>query len=181
MERWKRIKRHDGYWVSSFGNLYSEKTNRVWKGHLRLDRARPKAPRYYYVTFPPKATYPVATLVAEAFLGKRPSGMEVNHKDGNTKNNKATNLEWVTHSENQKHVYEVLGKPGGRRSKTNWAPKVEKLLAKGMTGTEIAKRLGISTTVVTRIKLKKYWGNSPTGYGLRNEGKCSVTNLALNS
>ena len=32
--------------------------------------------------------------------------LQVNHKDGNTLNNNADNLEWVTKSENMKHAYE---------------------------------------------------------------------------
>ena len=32
-------------------------------------------------------------------------GLEVNHKDGNSQNNSADNLEWCTHSENMFHAY----------------------------------------------------------------------------
>ena len=42
-------------------------------------------------------------LVAEAFLGPCPEGYEVNHKDRVKTNNRLTNLEYVTHSQNQKH------------------------------------------------------------------------------
>ena len=42
----------------------------------------------------------VATLVAEAFIGKKPQGTEIDHWDGNKLNNKADNLRYVTHKEN---------------------------------------------------------------------------------
>lgn len=44
-------------------------------------------------------------LVAEAFIGQRLPGMEVNHKNLNRLDNVVTNLEYVTHSENNLHSY----------------------------------------------------------------------------
>ena len=50
----------------------------------------------------------VHRLVALAFVPGWREGLEVNHKDGNKKNNSAENLEWVTHSENHRHSRDVL-------------------------------------------------------------------------
>lgn len=53
----------------------------------------------------------VHRLVYEAISGKEiPKGYEINHKDGNRSNNKITNLELVTRSENLKHSYCELGR-----------------------------------------------------------------------
>lgn len=63
-----------------------------------------------------KKTVHVHRIVAETFLEK-PEGMcEVNHKDGNKRNNRLENLEWVTQRENLDHAITVLnhypfGKP----------------------------------------------------------------------
>lgn len=51
----------------------------------------------------------VHRLVAEAFFGPPPEDQEVNHKNGNPSDNRIKNLEWVTHSENLHHAYDVLG------------------------------------------------------------------------
>lgn len=49
----------------------------------------------------------VHILVCEAFHGERPAGMEVNHKDGNKQNNRASNLEWETDSGNMRHAIDT--------------------------------------------------------------------------
>jgi len=51
-----------------------------------------------------KSSVTVHSLVAGAFLGPRPEGMVVNHRDGNKLNNKPSNLEWVTQKENDAHA-----------------------------------------------------------------------------
>ena len=46
----------------------------------------------------------VHRIVAEVFVPNPYGYSEVNHKDGNKKNNCATNLEWVTHKRNIEHA-----------------------------------------------------------------------------
>ena len=48
--------------------------------------------------------------VALVFCPGWKEGLQVNHKDGNKHNNRATNLEWVTASENTLHGRYVLGR-----------------------------------------------------------------------
>jgi hypothetical protein len=51
-------------------------------------------------------------LVMAAFQGAIPDGYEVNHKDGNKLNNRLSNLEYVTRSENSRHAISLgLRKP----------------------------------------------------------------------
>jgi excisionase family DNA binding protein len=46
----------------------------------------------------------VHLLVAAAFLGPCPPGLQCNHKDGDTANSRAANLEYVTPAENGRHA-----------------------------------------------------------------------------
>lgn len=47
-----------------------------------------------------RKTVTVHSLVAECWLGERPSGYEIDHKDKDKNNNHYLNLKYVTHSEN---------------------------------------------------------------------------------
>lgn len=49
----------------------------------------------------------IHALVAEAFIGPRPHGLMVNHKDGDKANNHLGNLEYVTRAENTRHAYQL--------------------------------------------------------------------------
>jgi len=53
--------------------------------------------------------YFVHRLVAEAFKPNPLKRPQVNHMDGDKSNNHASNLEWVTIAEQQKHKREILG------------------------------------------------------------------------
>lgn len=107
-EIWKDIKGYEGlYQISNLGRVKSLNYNKT--GEHRLKKVE-SGKRYFSVTLwkdkTPK-TFSIHRLVCESFneIPKRLGGMktkelQVNHKDGDTHNNKSENLEWCTASEN---------------------------------------------------------------------------------
>lgn len=101
-EQWTTIPGFPGYEISSAGRI------RSWLVH----RGKP-GPRFLAPSPDPKGylatrlsdgtrmrTVKVHALVARAFFGPRPEGLEVRHLDGDNQNNTIENLEYGTPAEN---------------------------------------------------------------------------------
>ena len=160
-ERWKWADGYEGeYMVSSHGRFMS------------VPRDSEKGPSCGYILrqFKCNSGYlkvgirgknvSVHREVAKAFVPNPGNKEEVNHKDGNRLNNKAENLEWVTHSENAIHAYQVLGVKHvyvPHHVKLNASEVIAIYGAEG-TASEIGRRFGVSDTMVRRIKTGKSWG-----------------------
>jgi hypothetical protein len=106
-EIWREVDGYEGlYQVSNFGRVKSL-PRATTSGKILKIQINPKN-KYCYVGLcrdNKKASKRVHILVANAFLGTNPNKLQVNHKDGNKANNKVSNLEYCTQSENMKHAY----------------------------------------------------------------------------
>ena len=92
----------------------------------------------------------VHQLVALAFIGPRPDGMDVCHTDGDMRNNRADNLRYDVRSENILDVYRV-GK-AWRKLTLDDMREIKGLLAAGYKGSDIAKLFSVSQSAVSAIK-----------------------------
>ena len=139
MEVWKDS--YAGYQVSNKGRVRSLKRDKVLtlrehhKGylhvHLRVDGEdiMPKVHR----------------LVAMAFLENPDNLPQVNHINGDKKDNRVENLEWCTNGQNQKHSYDVLGKKPFEKPVV-CVDSNEKY----SSSREAGRRLGIDSSCITK-------------------------------
>jgi hypothetical protein len=108
MENWKDIKDYEGiYQVSDLGNVKSLDRYINCNGtqkHLKGKLKKPSSASGYCLVHLHKngiiSHQLVHRLVAKAFIPNPEDKLEVNHIDHNRKNNKLSNLEWVTKEEN---------------------------------------------------------------------------------
>jgi len=95
------------YSVSSLGRIRRDGKAMcgTWPGRILKGQKRGKG-RYLNVTLLGNSIS-VASIVARAFIGRKPRKLQINHKDGDRLNNCKGNLEYVTASENIKHAYRI--------------------------------------------------------------------------
>lgn len=104
MERWKtEDSLHGLYLISSLGRLKSCKTGRILK--LSCNECG-----YVHVKISIRGLdkdVKIHRLVAKSFIHNPGSKEQVNHKDGDKKNNCVENLEWMSARENTHHALEI--------------------------------------------------------------------------
>ncbi len=120
MEIWKPVSEYENHYeVSSYGRIRSlnktvnsairHNTQVVRKG--KLLKLNPKR-GYLAVDLSvenKKRTMSVHRIVGRAFIPNPDKHPVINHMNGNKQDNRVTNLEWTTYSENSKHRFAVLG------------------------------------------------------------------------
>lgn len=155
-EDWKAVKGFEGHEVSNLGNvrrdgvLLVQAIKETGYRRVTLKTAQGKCQRY------------VHRLVAEAFIGDRPEGMEVNHIDGNKANNTPVNLEYVTHAENVRHAHETgLCKRGEQAGTSKYTEKqvrrAHELVASGWKYREAADEAGVHFSFVCDVCSGRAW------------------------
>lgn len=159
-EIWVLLKETNSHLISNVGNIKSIKTNKIIKKHLDKD-GYPRVGLYFNKKI--KSFY-VHRLIANNFLNNKDNKPQVNHIDGNKQNNKISNLEWVTSSENRIHAFKI----GLQKNKTgedhhnskltiNDIKEIRKLCELNVSQYKIAKIFNIRQPQVSKIKNKKHW------------------------
>lgn len=182
---WRTIKDSPCYSVSNFGEVKrTEKRDPRSKSNVDLLRCMTIC-GYSVVTLPINGKWKkirVHRLVATAFLGF--SSLLINHKDGNKKNNKLDNLEYVTAAENSAHASRLgLLAFGDRNTKSKLTKedvlKIRDMLSAGVLQKTIAKKYGVIQTTISAIKLKKNWAFVVLLMSFCRLGFCDTNGIAI--
>lgn len=157
-EEWRTIPEHEGYQVSSLGRVMGPRGLRKMRqqrgGYLSFNVWDGK----YMTLFPHR-------LAAAAFLGPKPDGFQVNHKNGDKSDNRVENLEYVTPSQNVRHAHR-LGLIDFRRGEQHQnsttteevVREVRRLYATTrLPVSEIARRTGLRYNHAWQIARNKLW------------------------
>ena len=172
-ESWLPIPSFEGYEVSDLGRVRSFRrhggTGRGLAQTPRIKKAHSGATGYLRVTLQKPdgkgcAAYSVHVLVAAAFLGPRPDGMEVAHADGNRSNASLDNLRYATPLENaddkRRHGTDTPGERNGRRKLTDHAVRqIRRLRTQGALQRELAAKFGVSISAIQFVLNGQHWSH----------------------
>jgi hypothetical protein len=156
-EVWRPIADYPGYEVSSWGRVSGKRVEILVAG---------KTEGYHHVSLSRDGevtTVRVAHLVARAFIGPPPfEGAHAAHNNGDTDNNRVSNLRWATALDNQadvdRHGNRVKGSAvHGARLTEGDIPNIRRRAAAGERYADIAADFGVSISTVSLIKLGKIW------------------------
>lgn len=101
-------------------------------------------------------------VVSEAFIGPIPAGMEVAHINGNSHDNRAANLQYVSHIENErmKVRHGTSGRGEGNaqaKLSVDDVTRIRSVPVRRGTAKELATRFGVSESTVSMIRAGKRW------------------------
>lgn len=169
-EEWRVIPGFPEYEASSLGRIRSvSRTINYSNGrvvHAKQRILRPTMSSGYYSVNLSRANKSTSTkvhiLVAAAFLGLNPGGLDVRHKNGCRTDNRAENLEYGTRSENVLDGYKITGKTMVcQKLSPQKAEEIRSKSQSGISQRNLAKEYGVSKSTVAAILHRKIYVNSP--------------------
>ena len=176
LARLRKIPSCPGYYVDEKGEVYNRRGKRLaqqvtGKGYCRV---------HLSINGEPKSKS-VHSLVAETFIGPRPVGHQIRHKNGIKTDNTIGNLAYGSASENEAdkaaHGTKAIGDKNGMRTRPDSRPRGSKhgktrldeasvlyirdQLSSGIRGTaaKLARQFDVSPQTISDIKSGRVWGH----------------------
>lgn len=157
------------YLVTIQGNVYNSETM-----HKLVPATMPNGYQKVLIYYKPgkRKQVSVHRLVAKAFIPNPDNLPQVNHIDGDKKNNNVDNLEWVTGSENIQHAFDTGLKHGAKGQYCSFAKTTddnvrricEELVKNELTPPQIAKKYNVYRKTVLLILYRKQWTHISKDY-----------------
>jgi hypothetical protein len=159
----KQIKGFKRYYINELGALFSCSNGKKYELKQSLRNGYPCVS--FWINGKVKTQY-VHRLVAQTFIPNPNNKRVVNHINGIKTDNKVLNLEWCTYSENMQHAFDtglnVSSKCKRNIGEYNAMSKIKSadvvlIINDTRSQSAIAKDYGVSQTIISKIKLRKYW------------------------
>ena len=166
-EIWKEVPDYEGlYSVSDQGRVRRDVRRANWKagGYLKPTVS---GKGYLYVSLTSadgtRKTWRLHRLVSHTFDGPIPEAIEINHKNGVKGDNRRSNLERCSRSDNMIHAskHGLLDPPRGvEHHRTTLKPDDVRAIRKARgkaTCKRLAERFGVGASTISRIQRREAW------------------------
>lgn len=150
------------YLITEQGDIY--RLYRKGKLKIELQAKRKHSNGYLRGVIDGKDVY-IHRLVATAFCNNPFGYKEVNHIDGIKENNTASNLEWCSRSQNNKHAFQTGLRDYAELSKMAKIPKlkrrkfsdeqIKEIRQSTQSDTDLSKKFNVSRGVIYQIRKNK--------------------------
>lgn len=171
-EKWISINGFDGFYsisnkgrIKSLDRTITDKIGRKYIVKGRIMRPcisfKQEYPMISFYKNNKGETHYIHRLMGQYFIPNPNNYSQINHKNGNKKDFRLCNLEWVTRSENNNHAYSSGLKRSGQNhpfSKlTNKKVLLIRRLKPNMSYSKICKKFDICIGTAQRIVKRKAW------------------------
>jgi hypothetical protein len=159
-----RVKFSSHYIVFDSGKIWSKRWRRFLLPQLRFTsgHSRKGSIDYFFVNLRGKK-WPIHRLLANLFMPNPDGKPYVCHKDGDSFNNKLSNLYWGTHEENEKDKYShgtiMRGEKNGFHKLSTQAVKEirQKYKPRKVTMRFLGDEYGVDPSLINLVVHKKIW------------------------
>lgn len=173
-EEWRPVPGYEGlYDVSSLGRVRSigRKIGHNIPGYTRVLKSRilkPTLASHGYLTVKLHCerkglTKTVHSIVAEAFIGPRPDGLDVCHNNGNRCDNRACNLRYDTRKNNFQDALLHGTRLRGERQNGAILKPEDVLFIRGSKELPavLAEKYGVSKQTIYDVRARRSWAHLP--------------------
>ena len=172
MARWLTIPSHGFYEVSDEGEVRSidriiERRGKPARLAGKVLKPLKHSQGYAMVALNAGSRQLVHSLVMETFVGPRPKGMDINHKNGDKKDNRLENLEYCSRSQNMTHAVKtgLMPPPPLKRGTAqhlnklteNQVREIRKWSSEGGGTAQIARHYNVGESTVRNILKGNSW------------------------